>query len=156
MIGGLVFVPFTGPLFEVLFGSDDHGGGSDVFMPGHLADNLGAFKEQEGQQLVLLLRILTHDVNVGYYSSGSIKALQAVNGEKIKNMEHLVKYLHSGTKGEEYLRFRFGTRGSLDEESGEVIVLDRKAAFAAEAEILETHRIDAAVSKDLRDSSAPS
>jgi hypothetical protein len=150
MVGGLVFVPFTGALYETLVGGEDHGGGSDVYLPGYIADNLGAFKEREGQQMVLLLRVLTHDVNVGYYASGSIKVLHSINGTKIENMAHLVEYATKTSEGEEYLKFRFGTRGSLDEESGELITLDRKAAFEAEPEILETHRIDIAVSRDLK------
>lgn len=166
VVGGLVFVPLTGALYEALSGGDDGLVQSDVYLPGVLADKLWAFKQKEGQQMVLLLRVLTADCNLGYYPSGAVKNLSSVNGAKITCMEDLVREVYETSKSETYLKFKFGASKSDapaaakddeegdEEESGEMIILDRKDAMASEKEVLETHRIDTAVSEDLRASCA--
>ena len=54
-------------------------GGSDVYLPGVLADKLWTFKKEKGQQLILLLRCLTADCNLGYYTGGACKMLEVFN-----------------------------------------------------------------------------
>jgi S1-C subfamily serine protease len=166
IVGGLVFVPLTGSLYEALSGGDDGMGGmSDVYLPGVLADKLWAFKQKEGQQMILLLRVLTADCNLGYYPSGAVRTLTALNGNKISSMEQLVKEVYEGSSASsKYLKFKFGSfstatssegAASRDEDvdeddSGDMIVLDREEAMSSEKEVLATHRIDTVLSEDLR------
>jgi S1-C subfamily serine protease len=159
IVGGLVFVPLTGGLYEAVQGGDDGmGPASDVYLPGVLADKLWAFKQKEGQQVIVLLRVLTADCNLGYYPSGAVRTLRALNGTKIYSMEQLVKEVYETSAASQYLKFKFGSFSSStdsdtepdEEETGDIIVLDRKEAMSSEKEVLATHRIDTALSEDLR------
>ena len=63
-------------------------------------------------EIVVLLRILVHDCNYGYrLSNGMAMVLQTINGEKVKNMRHLVNSVR--TSKDEYLRFEFGGQAGL-------------------------------------------
>jgi hypothetical protein len=129
-----------------------------VYLPGVLADKLWAFKQKEGQQVIVLLRVLTADCNLGYYPSGAVRTLRALNGTKIYSMEQLVKEVYETSAASQYLKFKFGSFSSStdsdtepdEEETGDIIVLDRKEAMSSEKEVLATHRIDTALSEDLR------
>lgn len=159
IVGGLVFVPLTGSLYEALSGGDDGlGPASDVYLPGVLADKLWAFKQKEGQQVIVLLRVLTADCNLGYYPSGAVRTLSALNGTKINSMEQLVTEVYETSAASKYLKFKFGSFSATgdsdaevdEKETGDIIVLDREEAMSSEKEVLSTHRIDTALSEDLR------
>ena len=107
IVGGLVFVPLTGALYEALTAAEESVlGGSDVYLPGVLADKLWTFKKEKGQQLILLLRCLTADCNLGYYTGGACKMLDSLNGTKIRSMTQLATEVFETTKDDTYLRFR--------------------------------------------------
>jgi hypothetical protein len=80
-------------------------------------------------------------------------------------MEQLVKEVYEGSSASsKYLKFKFGSfstatssegAASRDEDvdeddSGDMIVLDREEAMSSEKEVLATHRIDTVLSEDLR------
>lgn len=66
--------------------------------------------------------------------------LLELNGQKIKNLKHLLEVLQ--TTEDEFLRF------SLDH--GELLVMANEAAKKATQEVLEIHSIPSSVSEDLR------
>eukprot|EP01046_Picozoa_sp_COSAG06_P086788 COSAG06_NODE_33348_length_491_cov_0.841837_2_plen_109_part_00 len=102
--------------------------------------------------------MLTADCNLGYYPSGAVRTLSALNGTKINSMEQLVTEVYETSVASKYLKFKFGSFSATgdsdaeedEKESGDIIVLDREEAMSSEKEVLSTHRIDTALSEDLR------
>eukprot|EP00051_Salpingoeca_urceolata_P025801 m.467997 g.467997 ORF g.467997 m.467997 type:complete len:542 (+) comp20367_c1_seq8:8478-10103(+) len=142
MTGGLVFCPLTGPLIKEMLVGD-----SDVMIELNLASMVtNEYKQTENQQLIVLLRVLAHDINYGYQlENGMVMVLQSFNGEKVKTLDELAQAVE-GFKGE-FLKFSFkgqaGLRASTD------FVLETKDVPAANEEILRMHRIDARASSNL-------
>ena len=56
--------------------------------------------------MILLLRCLTADCNLGYYTGGACKMLDSLNGTKIRSMTQLATEVFETTKDDTYLRFR--------------------------------------------------
>ena len=114
--GGLVFCPMTGALIEEFIknGSFNHG---SVILDQALVNRATtayqtAEEQKNGAEIVVLLRILVHDCNYGYrLSNGMAMVLQTINGDKVKNMRHLVDSVR--TSEDEYLRFGFGGQAGL-------------------------------------------
>ena len=77
-------------------------------------------------------------------------------------VEQLVKEVYETSVDSKYLKFKFGSFSAMhpeelskdsdteDEAAGDLIVLDRDEAMSSEKEVLSTHRIDTALSEDLR------
>lgn len=98
------------------------------------------FPEEEGEQVLLLLKVLPADVNQGYHSFANW-VVSKVNGQELKNLADLVRKVE-GPSEDPFVVF--------ESESGQQIVLDRAKAEAAEANILQVYRIAQDRSDDLK------
>lgn len=137
--GGLVFMPLTKNLLE------RWGGGwynrAPKELVAMLSDNI---PEEEGEEIVLLLKVLPAAVNEGYHQF-SYMVIDRIDGEEILNMKELVRAAESN--GGEFVTF--------SNESKQIIVLDRAKAQAAMPEILELYRIESDRSDDLSQHPTP-
>jgi S1-C subfamily serine protease len=92
----------------------------------------------EGEEVVVLMRVLADDVNLGYHDwSGWI--VEKVDGRPINNLRELVNAVETGT--DEFVVFS-------DDRNSE-LVMDRAKARAALPDILQRYRIPADRSEDL-------
>lgn len=89
IVGGLVFTRFTLPLFEEALRDPS------IMVESKLAQKaIDSFKQEDGEEIVLLLRILTHDVNYGYNTRGQ-KPVEKFNGVEVKSLRHLAEMVES-------------------------------------------------------------
>ena len=102
----------------------------------------GDFPRFEGEQMVVAVALFPHRVSKGYSSPASY-VVDAVDGNKVRNLRHLGELLRD-SKGER-LTITFADKNS------EVLVLDRKEVQEAAEEILNENGIRDAHSEDLKD-----
>ena len=125
IVGGLVFEPLTLNLLKIW--------GSSWFTdaPDHL---LGYYfrgePTEDRTEVVVLVRVLADEVNVGYQGF-LYEVLSEVNNVRIKDLSSLVQAIESNT--EPYLVFVT--------EAGKKVVLDRKKAEESEERIIQNYRI---------------
>ena len=123
---GLVFCPVSVNLMKSW--------GSDWFnnAPKHWVALLNNnYRVDERDEVVALLKVLAARVNQGYqdFSAWTVKS---VNGVPVKNLRHFVELVESATDA---------SFVSIENETGQVIILDRESAESAREEILRTYRI---------------
>ncbi|MFA5689353.1 MAG: trypsin-like peptidase domain-containing protein [Kiritimatiellales bacterium] len=94
---------------------------------------------EEDEQVLVLIRMLADDVNIGYHSWNNW-IVESVNGMRVKNMKELIAAVEQSTG--EFIIF-------ADSRNSE-IVLDREKAKAAAAGILQRYRIPADRSGNLK------
>eukprot|EP00939_MAST-03C_sp_MAST-3C-sp1_P005530 g5530.t1 len=102
-------------------------------------------KTKEGEQIVVLTTVLSHDINSGYTESMSPRRVITFNDESIRNLYHLACLVRNCRA--KYLRF-----GLSDKK---VVVLDRVEAEKSNAEIFASHNIPKAMSDGLHGESDP-
>jgi hypothetical protein len=129
LCGGLIFVPLSCPWINEVFKNRQ--------LPSWVQEALETFPEEvpPESELVVLSKVLAHDCNFGFQTMRKALLLK-FNGASIKNLSQLSKLLQESK--EDFYRFQF--------DHDMTIVLERKHAQDAEAEILEQHSI-AAVQK---------
>jgi len=89
-----------------------------------------------GEELVVVThQMFDHKIAKGYDDPVG-QVLEEVNGQKVKNLRHLVEILRDST--DEFLKFRFADEGT------EVLVFRRKELSKATEEVLEDAGIDPA------------
>jgi hypothetical protein len=134
IFGGLVFTPLTVNYLK------NWGDGWLNSAPTNLI-NTYLFEplREEGEQAVILMRVLPDEVNRGYHGSGNFRVMR-VNGRRIKNLRDLVDTIENCRAPFIVIEDRWHTR----------IVLDRKKAKEATPRILETYRITHDRSASLR------
>ncbi len=133
--GGLVFMPLTRDLLA-------EGGEDEV--PSELRFYLEhGLPSPERRQLILLRKVLPHEVNAGYEGFRDL-VIERVNGRAVADMELLLRAL-SSPQG----RFLVVETDGLSSPGG-LIVLDARKAEQATGEILKTYGIEADRSEDLR------
>mmetsp|Transcript_37567 Transcript_37567/g.83659 ORF Transcript_37567/g.83659 Transcript_37567/m.83659 type:complete len:631 (-) Transcript_37567:577-2469(-) len=142
IVGGLVFMPLTQPFLEMVFG----GGGKrsrrgDIPVPVLAAFN--AFKTKKGQQVVILVQILAHEINRGY--KYSVVPCETFNGKPLSNLRHLARLVDSCP--DRYLNFGL--------EGGRLITLDKEEAVTYGPQILAVNAIASDRSDDLRQPPGP-
>lgn len=131
--GGIVFSPLTVNLLQ------SWGGNWYEKAPRDLVARLGFnMVTPEQDEVVLALRVLAADVNEGYHNVSSW-AVDKVNGEKVRNLKHLIEKIETG-------KDPFVV---LENEWGQKLVLDREQADRTGPQILETYRIPKDRSPDL-------
>ena len=132
--GGLVFTTLTTDYLK-LWGDEWY-----YDAPAHLLDLRSSYLGAEGEEVVLLAKVLAAEVNTGYHSiyHGHVTS---VNGQKVKNLQHLIRLVENNT-GEPFVVFE-GYRRT-------VVALDRKKAELENPKILETYGIPSDRSEDLR------
>ncbi|XP_062233212.1 protease Do-like 9 [Phragmites australis] len=135
IVAGFVFMAVSVPYFRSEYGKDYE---NDA--PAKLLDkHLHAMAQTPDEQIVVLSQVLVADINIGYEEIVNIQVL-AFNGTLIKNLRHLVTMVEECN--EEFLKF--------DLDYDQVVALETKTAKAATRDILMTHCIPSAMSKDLK------
>lgn len=95
--------------------------------------------EVEGEQVVLISRVLAAEINDGYQDI-SFWIIHKVNGIRIKNMEELVSLIEEGTN----------PYTILENKEGQKIILNNERARADNEQILSIYRIHSDRSDDLK------
>lgn len=132
--GGAVFCPLTLNLLK-RWGQNWYRA-APLELVALLADNV---PEQEGQEVVMVLKFLPADVNQGYHQVANW-IIKEVNGEKVNSMRELINLIETDN-GSGFVE--------LKSPSGSVLVLDRDEAAESHDEILSIYRIVADRSADL-------
>jgi len=140
IVGGLVFSPLSVPLLESM--------GSELTDPllflafQYMSDNLN--KKKEGQEIIVLQRILSSDdVNFGY-DEVAPAILKSLNDVELNSMLDLVLQVEAAKKsGTEFFTFQM--------KSSQRVVLDVKDCAKHEKDVLAANQIQSAMSSDLRD-----
>lgn len=133
IFGGMVFCPLSKDLLNIW--------GSQWYQsaPRELACCLlNNVPEREGEQVVVLLKVLATDVNEGYQDISNW-VVDRVNGEKIWNMVDLVEKIEKSS--EPYI--------VLEDKYNKKIIIDRDKAINSSEDILEIYRIPSDRSNDL-------
>ncbi|MEW5867399.1 MAG: trypsin-like peptidase domain-containing protein [Bacillota bacterium] len=133
--GGIVFSPLSKNLL-LLWGNDWYRSAPKKLVS-FLDNNV---PEVDGQQVVIVLRILAADINDGYQDM-VFSIIKKVNGEKVLNMADLVRLIEENT-ADPYTVF--------ETEDGQQIVLDAYEARKSRDRILATYKIREDRSEDLR------
>ena len=130
--GGLVFAPFTRSLFNNL-------GEDALFWVASLLPRLREFSTDEVDEVVILQRVLATDVNEGYHNMGLVQ-VETVNGQKVKNLKHLVELIETEA-GKEFVEL--GLFG------GKKIVLNRNRVAESAFSVLADYQVTKDRSDDL-------
>jgi len=133
IFGGVVFCPLTKDLLTAWGSNWYHAAPKDLTAV--LSAN---YPEVEGQQVILILKVLAADVNQGYHNHAHW-VVDRVDGEKVLNMAELVRRVEE--REDPFL--------VIQDKGGQQIVLDRAKARAAGPDILTTYRIPGDRSEDL-------
>jgi hypothetical protein len=142
IVGGLVFVPLSWPLLVQSVNSMRSYIGANMVTLGY-----DSFRKDSATEVIVLLRILLHDVNYGYQDLDAMEQatqLLEFNGTKIQNMKQLVRL--ATQTSDQFMSF--------DLDGGDRIVLSTEEAKMAEREILDIHGIPQPMSPDLLESLA--
>jgi hypothetical protein len=134
LYGGLVFCPLSRNLLRS-WGPNWFGNAPNELMA-YLSAN---FPDVEGEEVVLVLKVMAADLNQGYHNVSNW-VVEMADGERIRNLRQLIGVIERKDAGE-FL--------TLSSGSGQVIVLDRKKAQSTEADIMARYRIPANRSPDL-------
>ena len=105
-------------------------------------------RDQEGadEEAVVLIEVLSHDINVGY-SSFRGSCLRKFNGQIVKNLSQLAAVVRECV--EPYYMLEFGDGSSGDGVQKECVVMEAASCRSKQAEILRQHKIPAWTSPDI-------
>ncbi|NRA37150.1 MAG: trypsin-like peptidase domain-containing protein [Planctomycetes bacterium] len=124
--GGIIFMPLTGNLLA-RWGSQWRSRA-----PRHLVEYIYHNEPREDiDEVVIMLRILAADVNVGYHRHSNV-VIDRVNGTQVRNMKELISAIENNSD----------TYTAFGNEKGSQIVLNHAQAQKEEAEILLLYKID--------------
>jgi len=136
--GGLVFTPLTKNLLNAW------GRNWATTAPRELVELFArGLPEKEGDEVVLMLKVMAADVNVGYHNI-STWVVSTVNGVPVRNLRELAGQIERVRQAEAEAFL------VLADERSQQLVLSREKANAAHAAILERYRIPADRSDDLK------
>ncbi len=96
-------------------------------------------KTKEDEEIVILVKILASEVNLGYHGNKNL-VVKKVNGKEIRNIRDLVNIVESASS--DFVTFEVS--------SGREIVLDRELVENMNNKILKIYRINSDRSKDLK------
>mmetsp|Transcript_13146 Transcript_13146/g.20496 ORF Transcript_13146/g.20496 Transcript_13146/m.20496 type:complete len:595 (+) Transcript_13146:312-2096(+) len=150
ILGGLVFSRLTMPLYK-------------CFNPWYaLSDCVDKFKEAASKEVVALVKILRHEINIGYELNDEM--LESVNGIKITSLKQLASMVrvfekkvggnrHQISQGEEkgmgddgFIQICFRTKEKKQEPKLPDMVLERSCIARSHKEICESHAISHTIS----------
>ncbi len=99
-------------------------------------------KSKHEEEVVLLSQVIAHTCNIGYetYRNMRLKSLNGITIDNLRQVKQIVDKSNKATKGAP-LVFEFS--------NGQVVVLNSKAAKAAQEQLCQEHMIPSAFSKDL-------
>jgi hypothetical protein len=104
-----------------------------------LVEKLSDWVTEEEREVVIALKILAADVNMGYHDVRTW-IVRKLNGKEIKDFNEFFQIVTHAT--DPYLVFK--------DEMGYQIVIDRKKAEESHEHVLRTYRIEHDRSPDLR------
>jgi S1-C subfamily serine protease len=133
--GGVVFVPLNKNLMR-MWGNNWFNTAPKEFVI-YLNQNVVT---DELDEVVVALKVLAADVNQGYHNENHW-IIDSVNGERVRNLRHLIELVEAGEEDE---FVEFGHAG------GNKIVLDREKVRREEDSIMAVYRISKDRSDDLR------
>jgi hypothetical protein len=135
--GGVVFCPLSKNLLRE-WGSNWYNSAPKELVA-LLADN---YRDENRDQLVMVLKVLAADVNQGYHEVTNW-LVKEVNGQPVRNLRHLVELVELVEQdgARPYVEFK--------NPNGQMLVLDRERVALQRNDILATYRIDADRSEDL-------
>merc|ERR1719334_2014279 len=135
IFGGLVFVPLSVPYLRAEYGrswtSKCKAKLKDLYYNGT--------KEEAGEEIVVLSRVLASDCNVGFHKFTNC-LLREVNGVEIKNVAQMIAVIEGGDS--EFVHFLFDRRTTM--------VLERDIAIAGTQMIMQGNKIKFDRSENLR------
>lgn len=147
LIGGLVFTRGTVPLYREYLEARKKKSPYPYVADVQVWKYFDSYKEDRDHELVVLLTILTHDVNIGY-GLGHVGILEAFNEQKVRSLHELARmygqHMRKSNEGEEFLRFRTfqDERANKAERSVRPdIVLELAKVESADRDICATNRI---------------
>ena len=150
IFGGLVFTRLSMPLYQEMLGADE---GICLSKTSALVRYTQGWKQNEEEDIVVLLRVLRHAVNEGIdVSESDLRVVASVNGTKVTTLAGMVSTAMAELRGESpYLTFSFDvdTRLGVFGVSAEE-VLPTQGLLAADDDIMAQNGISAPVSSDLR------
>lgn len=136
VFAGIVFTTATEPYLMSEYGGDYH-----REAPVKLLDRLlHHHKSSPEEEVVLVSQVLASDATLGYEDAYNAQVL-TFNGTKLNNLRHLVTMVMNCK--DPFMKFEL--------EYSELLVLDTKIAHQCTADVLASHSIPSAVSKDLED-----
>merc|ERR1712087_654180 len=99
--------------------------------------------KEKGEEVVILSRVLASDLNVGFHKFSNC-VLDKVNGQKVKNIVHLIEVIESAANDEtsKFVHFCF--------EHNVTMVLEIDLAIKGLAKIMKEHKIKFDRSPNLR------
>ena len=101
----------------------------------------GQLNKERRKQIVVLLDVLSDDINIGYQSDGN-EIITEVNGQSFDSFKEFVSLLNASKKNDKYTVF-----GTLQNEK---IILDNKGIDGKTQRIIRRNHIPAAYSEDVR------
>jgi len=133
--GGLVISHLSYPLLTGAYGRDWRHS-----VPGNMKEKASkCWREKEGEEVVVLIQILDHAINLNYDSLGW-DIIEQVNGEEVLNVADCFSKVVNAK--EEFVKINLSKHGTL--------VLDRKKACLAAKDLQEEHKMFELVSEDLQ------
>lgn len=148
LVGGIVFTRGTVPLYNEYLQAR-RGNATRFISDSVVWDHYDAYKEDDRHELVVLLTILKHDVNLGYGIEHT-GILEAFNEQKMKSLAEFARLLGEAMCDESMEFFRFRTRKNCKQASDATrpdIVLERAKIEAADKDICATSRIPEVASR---------
>lgn len=165
MVGGLVMMALSKEYLEAEFDPQHMGdfeGWAEEFRLLGLTDSS---QREEGEEIVILSQVIAHTCNIGYETYRNMH-LKRFNGLQVNNLKHLKQLVDAAaatsTSVSESNKRKAQSRGNksatsssleaplvFEFTSGQVIVLEAAAAFAAQAQIASEHFINNSCSLDL-------
>lgn len=134
--GGVVFCPLSRNLLKE-WGNNWYNKAPKEFVA-LLRKN---FREEDLDEVVIVLKVLAADVNEGYHNV-AYWPVDNVNGVKVENLRHLIEVVERDGNGP-YIE--------IQNAEGNLIVLDRKQVDETQQEILNLYRVTGDRSPDLHD-----
>jgi hypothetical protein len=139
--GGLIFVPLT-QNYLMSWGDDWYNSAPKNLVALYQFGQAAV----EGEQAVILSKVLPAEVNSGYHEFRDLRIV-AVDGKKIRNLRQLIRAVERPSK-KPAIEFQ--------SELGLKIVLDRGRVRSAQAQILKTYSVPADRSEGLGNTEARS
>lgn len=147
LIGGIVFTRGTVPLKKEYLAARK--AGYPFIADSEVWDYFDAYKESDDHEIVVLLTILKHDVNLGY-GHEHVGVLKSFNDHEVRSLTSLARYYgeamsaSADAEANEFLRFCMAEKGERRRSGGQPrpdIVLERSKVAAADLEICATNHI---------------
>jgi S1-C subfamily serine protease len=127
VMAGLIFSPLSVPYLEAVNAWDEYV--SDPIS--HLVGQVRKTQENEGDQIVILVQVLAHPLNLGYDQLCDIQ-LKSFNDVKVRSLRHLHQLIQECM--DDYIRLEFMPSGTL-------VILKRETIQTVTDEVCQANSI---------------